>query len=317
MAAKKAKTRRFVILPTRGVRATTPTSSARLASFLVALEGVGSLKSLSSRPSIALSQSMTAPASGSMKVVAKVAENGAKLVEMTPDTANELLALQPGIRIVPETFYTPARVRYEVEAKAVAAGVAAVKKTIIVTSRADGSPVAGTMVVAFTDFANRVGAQGTTSKQGAVSLALGTTKLERVYVYPKLGFWPLLVKNLKLTGSAAKLTVLPLDLMFVDELRRRYGVSKPGDGGGVTVGVVDTGVGPNKDLKVAGGLNTVVGEKPKDFADNGEGHGSHVAGIIAARGKPPAGIFGLAPAVTLRSYRVFPKGAGGASNYSI
>ena len=36
-----------------------------------------------------------------MKVVAKVAENGAKLVEMTPDTANELLALQPGIRIVP------------------------------------------------------------------------------------------------------------------------------------------------------------------------------------------------------------------------
>src|SRR5262249_49419169 len=50
---------------------------------------------------------------------------------------------------------------------------------------------------------------------------------------------------------------------------------------------------------------------------NGEGHGTHVGGIIAARGTPPKGIRGLAPAVTLRSYRVFGKGNGNASNFSI
>jgi len=44
----------------------------------------------------------------------------------------------------------------------------------------------------------------------------------------------------------------------------------------VTVGVVDTGVGPHKDLTVAGGRNTVIGEQPDHWADNGAGHGTHV-----------------------------------------
>jgi subtilisin len=46
-------------------------------------------------------------------------------------------------------------------------------------------------------------------------------------------------------------------------------------------------------------------------------HGTHVGGIIAARGTPPAGVRGIAPGVALRSYRVFGKGSGQASNYAI
>jgi subtilisin len=42
-----------------------------------------------------------------------------------------------------------------------------------------------------------------------------------------------------------------------------------------------------------------------------------VAGIIAAHGSAPTGIRGVAPGVTLRSYRVFGQGAGNASNYAI
>jgi len=45
-------------------------------------------------------------------------------------------------------------------------------------------------------------------------------------------------------------------------------------------------------------------------------HGTHVAGIIAARGQAPSGVRGIAPAVSLFSYRVFPKGSN-ASNFDI
>ena len=111
--------------------------------------------------------------------------------------------------------------------------------------------------------------------------------------------------------------MLPIDLGFTDALRFFYGKSLDQAGEGVTVGVIDTGISSEPDLLVDGGFNAVTGEDPNDFGDNGEGHGTHVAGIIAARGKPPAGIRGLAPAVKLRSYRVFGKGAEGASNFDI
>jgi len=109
----------------------------------------------------------------------------------------------------------------------------------------------------------------------------------------------------------------PIDLSYTDELRFIYPGVSLASGANVSVGVVDTGIASHPDLTIAGGQNTVVGESPSDFGDNGEGHGTHVAGIIAAHGTPPKGIRGVAPAVRLFSFRVFGKGAPGASNFAI
>ena len=117
--------------------------------------------------------------------------------------------------------------------------------------------------------------------------------------------------------SGTTLSLRAIDLGFQDSKRFFYGDANAAAGTGVKVGVIDTGIATHPDLAIDGGANLVVGENPNDFGDNGEGHGTHVAGIIAGRGSAPTGVRGIAPNVTLRSYRVFGKNNPGASNFSI
>ena len=237
---------------------------------------------------------------------------------MSPESVSNLRAEQPGLRVVPVVYYFPAIAPRPVPAARPKAAATALKISLTVVSKSDGKPIGGADVVAFTDFANRVGAGGKTNSKGLVSLSLGAAskKVERLYIYSEKGFWNVLKKNIILT-TGLTVPMLPIDLSFTDSLRHFYGNSPDDAGEKVKVGVIDTGIAAHPDLVIDGGENTVVGEDPQDFGDNGHGHGTHVAGIIAARGAPPSGIRGLAPAVTLRSYRVFGKNAEGASNFSI
>jgi len=305
------KTRQFILLPTRGLRAAASNSTFALREFL------GGMGAGATRGSATVEKAETTPVQ--MRILDSIHSEGPKLVEMSPDSTSALRANQPGIRIAPVVYYRPAIApRFEIES-APKATKAAAKLKLQIVSKPDGHPVVGAFVVAFTDFANRFGAQGTTNKKGEVSLAVGgsSKKIERLYVYPSSGFWSALKKNLVLT-SGMQIGLEPVALNFTDALRYFYGQAADNAGAGVKVAVIDTGIDTkHSDLNVNGGANTVVGENPSDYGDNGEHHGTHVAGIIAARGLPPAGLRGLAPAVTLRSYRVFGKNRGEASNYSI
>jgi subtilisin len=69
---------------------------------------------------------------------------------------------------------------------------------------------------------------------------------------------------------------------------------------GPAIAVIDTGSGPHNDLNIVGGKNCVQG-KPT-FAD-GNGHGTHVAGTIAAR-LNGAGVVGVLPGAPIYSVRV-------------
>ena len=245
-------------------------------------------------------------------------EDGAKLVEMAPEDVLALRAVQPGLRVVPEVLYQPAVNVVFAENKPAAVGRGTRSVEITVRSKGGGTPVKDVFVVAFTDFAAREGAQGTTSSTGKVTLKIpsGVKTFERVYAFPELGYWGALRKSVKVSDSIA-LTLTPIDVSFEDCVRHFYGDSDGGAGSQVTVGVIDSGVELNHpDLVVAGGECTIPGEDASSFGALGGPHGSHVAGIIGARGAPPAGIRGVAPATTMFSYRVFNPGEG-ASSFSI
>ncbi len=253
-----------------------------------------------------------------MRVLDSIHEDGLKLVEMSQASRHSLRESHPGLRVVPEVFCEMARaprpaVATRVRTKSGALATGAIRKIVA----SDGAaPVQGAEVVAFTDFAGRIGAGGKTRADGTVTLNLGATaKVERLYVYPHAGFWPLLKKNFSLPVSAP-IKLKAIDLAAVDVLQFMRKSAIGNDGASVRVGIIDTGSGLHPDLCIAGGFNAVLGESEADFLDNGDQHGSHVVGIVGARGTVPAGMRGFAPKVELFSYRVFGKGQN-ASNFAI
>jgi subtilisin len=315
--ARARKTQQFVLLPLQGLRAQGRTASAELRQFLADAHAQFVNAAGATRVTGAMVTSPSAP-DVKIRVLDTISEDGAKLVELTPEQVVALREHQPYLKVVPVVYYYPQVQRRKIGAKTAAAAGPALRLTIV--SSDDGSPVAGAQVVAFTDFENRVGLGGTTNARGVINLKFGTSsrKVERLYIYPRRNAWNFFQKNLTIK-SGDTIGLRPLDLSFVDGLRHFYGKSKVDAGTQVKVAVVDSGIDLNHpDLTVTGGENTVQGEDSSDFGDNGgEGHGSHVAGIIAAHGTPPGGVRGLAPAAQLFSFRVFGRGAEGASNFSI
>ncbi|MGI8810809.1 MAG: S8 family serine peptidase [Acidimicrobiales bacterium] len=309
--AKTPETSQYVLLPPQGLRATAAASPEARAFLQSAGEATG-------RQTLSVDGGNDVPIS----VVDSIGPDGAKLIELSEESALSIRAMRPDLRLVPVVYYTPAVLPPErIEEGAGPGGRAAAAAgsiTLQVVSKKGGVPVANAYVVAFVDYKTRKGAQGITDQDGKVSLALSKASitLDRLYVYPLDAHWSIIKKKLAVkTGT--KVVLNPLDLGFKDGLRHFYGNAEDGVGAGVTVGVVDTGVSDHPDLVIAGGANTVPGENRNDFGDNGRSHGTHVAGIIAARGEPPTGLRGVAPGVTLRSYRVFAKNSGQASSFAI
>jgi subtilisin len=269
-----------------------------------------------------------------MRVIDSIHENGPKLVEMPAEGELSLRLSMPGVKIVPEVFYERQWYRPEISQRparrlsATAAVAKPAQTQIQVVDRSTGKAVRGAQVTAFTDFAARAGAQGTSGANGQVRLAgiSPKQKLERFYVYAPPGYWG----YYKTATTAQAQSTVKLRLVDIHDanllLHRLYGHLPPTAGNGVTVAIIDTGIdGNHPDLKnVSGGLNCVTDEtldnpgaesEWRPAKRDGE-HGTHVAGIVAAR--PSAnGFRGVAPGATLRAYRVFPDTGGGASNYDI
>lgn len=150
-----------------------------------------------------------------------------------------------------------------------------------------------------------------TNEKGEADLLLEGKSIKRLYCECFWG-WGAFRKNID--KHPMELRLEPIKL-FRDCIRRYYPRSHFNPRTGVTVGVIDTGVGPHVDLNVVGGRNCTLEGNSKDYLDCDK-HGTHVAGIIGARGRKPFGMLrGLAPGVPIRSYRVF--GESDADNYKV
>jgi subtilisin len=98
----------------------------------------------------------------------------------------------------------------------------------------------------------------------------------------------------------------------VDREQSDQSSTRSGDGKGsvnIDVAVIDTGIDTHHpDLNVVGGTNCSDGG-PKNYTD-GNGHGTHVAGIMAAK-DDSTGVVGVAPGARLWAVRVLDKNGSG------
>ncbi len=81
-------------------------------------------------------------------------------------------------------------------------------------------------------------------------------------------------------------------------------------GSGIGVAVLDTGIANHEDLVVAGGFNAIKGASINNYHD-GNGHGTHVAGTIAARDNEK-GVVGVSPLVDLYAVKVLGDNGSGS-----
>jgi subtilisin len=83
-------------------------------------------------------------------------------------------------------------------------------------------------------------------------------------------------------------------------------------GAGVTVAILDTGIDithPDLSKNIKGGYNALAGQDPKNYQDD-NGHGTHMAGIIAARTNN-LGVIGAAYQANIVAVKVLDQDGGG------
>lgn len=100
------------------------------------------------------------------------------------------------------------------------------------------------------------------------------------------------------------------------KLLKVYEIWKETKGRGTKIAILDTGIIPHPDLKanIKGGINFTTSQRD-DYTDR-QGHGTHVAGIIAAADNDQ-GVVGVAPEAELYAVKVLGDDGSGAFEWII
>ncbi|MCG8454803.1 MAG: S8 family serine peptidase [Holophagales bacterium] len=252
----------------------------------------------------------------SVEIVDSAARHGPRLVQLSERSLAEIQLRAPDLRVARLVEYRRA---VALDRQPPGAGRSSQDgKWAVHVHGPDDAGLADVRIVAISR-EDRWRGEAVTGPDGTALLdpPSSSSTIAELYAQPLAGFWGAYGTELS-ARQAAVLHLTPVCPESMDALRFYYRTSTFDPGQGVKIGVIDDGVAEHEQVPVAGGVNTVVGEADLDFSNaDREGHGTHVAGIVAASPQRSHGLQGVAPGAAVWSYRVFPRDGWFTSNYSI
>jgi subtilisin len=297
--------RKYIVLPLRGFKSREMEEFAPKSGKASKRKASGvskfSMRPLEGGPSI------------SINIVDSISRDGPKAAEMSTLEAQEFRRLAR-FRLVPVRKYRPARRPItSISLKALSRLVQGRQRTqlrVFLKEAGTDRPLADVVLIAIVDGTSGAGLRRRTGASGQATLTFPHDRpIEQLSVYPPPGYWGKYLENPKLSDGY-EIFLTRVEPRYPDLLRQTFRTPRTGSGSRVRVAVIDTGVyRSHPALNVAKAYNCVSSESQDDL-DPSDGHGTHVAGIIAGRDH------GIAPEVELYSYKVFPH-SGPAENLDI
>lgn len=296
-------TRRFVVVPgDNPFNVNMPTKSMRQ---LSALSAAG-LRAPGGSAQVALEDL------GEIRVIDSVELGESTLVELTELQYRDFQRRFPSLRVEPEGRLELMLARpFRLSPAVRDVRTASTRSVIVEVVDEEGSPVTGCDVTAIYD---RRAGEGVldlrTDAQGRVELRVPMryAALEEVIAAPIAKFWPASLRDAQVTeGTTLRLVVPELAPDERDALSTLLDRPPTGTGAGVRVAIIDAGSSLPEHPRLVGGGNFTGSEDAALVGDNGTGHGTHVAGIVAR----------LAPEAELHIYRVCAEGSRAADEIPI
>jgi len=234
---------------------------------------------------------------------------GRQVVEMTEEQARDLAGKNPDLVIEEDQELKmygmpgiPPRVPSAAEAVAF---------PVVVKDANTGAPVPNVTIYGIG--AAEVAYKAVTDEKGQATLQSYEPTLVQIIASPLDTYWSKAVSNVKAQGKKhLEITVKPLlSNGAYDWGQRIMGfrqANRSWTGREVKVGIIDSGISDkNKSVTAAGGYNAIDGADPNSWNVDEKGHGTHVAGIIAAHDEQRS-VLGGAPDASVYSLKIFPGG---------